>query len=68
MTGGAGAAAARYAYPALRGAAGPETLPALTAACTDDRLEVLTAAITALGHVGDHRAAPAILPLATTGQ
>jgi hypothetical protein len=27
---GAGAAAARYAYPALRGAAGPETLPALT--------------------------------------
>jgi len=39
-----------------------ETLPVLTAACADDRPEVLAAAVTALGHVGDHRAVPAIVP------
>jgi HEAT repeat protein len=38
-----------------------ETLPILTAACADDRTEVLSAAITALGHVGDHRALPSVL-------
>jgi HEAT repeat protein len=38
-----------------------ETLPILTAACSDDRTDILAAAITALGHVGDHRALPSVL-------
>ncbi|MEV4508576.1 HEAT repeat domain-containing protein [Dactylosporangium sp. NPDC049525] len=37
-----------------------ETLPILTAACADDRPDVLAAAATAIGHVGDPRALPAI--------
>ncbi|GAA3228774.1 HEAT repeat domain-containing protein [Dactylosporangium siamense] len=38
-----------------------ETLPVLTAACADDRPDVIDAAVTALGHVGDHRALATIL-------
>jgi hypothetical protein len=38
-----------------------DTLPVLTAACEDDRPDVIAAAVTALGHVGDARALPAVL-------
>ena len=44
-----------------------ETLPVLTAACADDRPDVIAAAVTALGHVGDHRALATILPHAEHG-
>ncbi len=38
-----------------------ETLPVLTVACADDRADVVAAAVTALGHLRDRRAAPAVL-------